>query len=320
MTYNKINIFFDTNVLEQYGENEKENEKEKQKEKQKKCLASVSKIIMSHDFYDILKFAKLDSRIKLFIPELVWGEMENHLLFYYTSQKQSLSSHIVTNKKIFSDLLDISCNFKEVDYPEYLKIISKEFWDANEEYCELVEYPKNDELLKVLVEKALSNTKPFRRNDSAGKAYSDAGFKDAVIIETMLSFCKDDELNILYTKDNDFCGVFEQYGNENYRVINDLKILKPLIEDFIEPNNIIRIQKFLEEDQNIKAELFNQIEIIEINEVKDYSVTSVEYNEQNDNFIVKISATVNEALYTINATYKATLNEITVDTYYTEND
>ena len=306
MTYNKINIFFDTNVLEQYVK--------------KSCLASVSKIKMSNIFDDVLDFAKLDSRIKLYIPELVWNEIESHLLSCYDSQKQSLNSLVTANKALFGDLLNISCDFDESNYTEYLETISKAFWEENEEYCELVEYPKSDELLKALVKKALSKTKPFRSNDNSGNTYSDAGFKDAIIIETMLSFCKDDELNILYTKDNDFCGVFEQYGNENYRVINDLKILKPLIEDFIEPNNIIRIQKFLEEDQNIKAELFNQIEIIEINEVKDYSVTSVEYNEQNDNFIVKISATVNEALYTINATYNSTVNEIIVDSYKIEND
>ena len=305
MTHNKINIFFDTNVLERRKDGN---------------LTCVSKIIMSHDFYDILKFAKLDNRISLYIPEIVWGEIKAHLLSCYTSQKQSLNSHIEKYEKIFGDLLDVSCNFNAVDYPEYLETISKEFWDANKEYCELVEYDKSDKLLKVLVEKVFGKNKPFTEVKGKSKTYSDAGFKDAIIIETMLSFCKDDEMNILYTNDRDFDEVFKQYENENYREIKDLEILKSLIEDFIKPDNTIRIKKLFEENEYIKTTIFHQIGITDINEVNEYSVMSVEQNEEKDNFIVEIIATVNEAEYDIEIEFDDFVNEIISIGYKIKND
>jgi predicted nuclease of predicted toxin-antitoxin system len=114
--------------------------------------------------------------------------------------------------------------------------------------------------MKILLEKATNSISPFssaKGINSRGKVYSDAGFKDALIFETMIQTVKD-ELCIFVTKDSDFNNAFRDIGKNNFKCVS---AAKEVLEIIIENYGIIakeRLEVFLKNDDYIKERILDE--------------------------------------------------------------
>ena len=116
MSYEKIYIFFDTNSLEDYTQREVT-------KGDGKSFLPLFKFKFPDYYYNIVNFIKdngLQKKVEIMIPEIVWMELEKHMLQQYEVDKQNLIKQIQEYKSIFSDLVDISYEFRQDDYPKYL--------------------------------------------------------------------------------------------------------------------------------------------------------------------------------------------------------
>lgn len=213
MTSNKIFLLFDTNMLECRFD--------------KDCLF-LCQPKFSNLFYEIENFIKsnhLENNISLLISEISLLELKKHLLDCYKSKTDSLDTSMENYKKVFGDLFEINVN-KNIcqNINEYSKYIDEYFENVvkeRENYLQIVQYPKNKETIVKLVNKAMKTQAPFSEAKMQGKTYTDAGFKDALIYETLEQFIGDN-FGILVSNDNDFKTFFDKgLSPENIIIQND---------------------------------------------------------------------------------------------------
>lgn len=213
MTSNKIFLLFDTNMLECRFDNN--------------CLF-LCQPKFSNLFYEIENFIKsnhLENNINLLISEISLLELKKHLIDYYKSKTDSLDVSMENYKKIFGDLFEININkniCKNADeYSKYIDNYFENLIKERENYLQIVQYPKDEETIVKLVNKAMKTQAPFSEAKMHGKTYTDAGFKDALIYETIEQFVGDN-LGILVSNDNDFKTFFDKgLSPENIIIQND---------------------------------------------------------------------------------------------------
>ncbi|MDE5671103.1 MAG: hypothetical protein K2I14_06545, partial [Eubacterium sp.] len=98
--YDEVFIYFDTNVLE--------------------CRHSgdslfLSKFVVSPLYYEIEQLIKdweLSDKVKICIPEIVWLEIQEHLISHFKSQKDSMLNNFELYRNSFGDLIELSCDLK----------------------------------------------------------------------------------------------------------------------------------------------------------------------------------------------------------------
>ena len=115
----------------------------------------------------------------------------------YNKYKEMVDCIHSTNNEL--DLL------KDAEYQSFLKQETNLFKEGNKEFVKFVPYPNNSIIFERLVRKALCSEKPFQETGHK-KKYTDAGFKDALIYETILDFVQqqDKTIVIFITQDRDF--------------------------------------------------------------------------------------------------------------------
>lgn len=220
----KAYIYFDTNSLE--------------------CRHSgksmfLSKISVSSTYYEIERIIKnlgIGQNVRICIPEITWMEFQEHMYSCYKSEKDALISKVACWKKTFGDLADISYNLKgineEIEYKKFLLEISQEFFENPKITASIIPCPKDEKTIEQIIKKAMRTISPFTKTKINGKEYTDAGFKDALIYETVLQHTGND-LGIFITSDNDFLQSFSVERFENLRLCSDVEsVRKLLIENF----------------------------------------------------------------------------------------
>ncbi len=279
MSYEKIYIFFDTNSLENYYPRDvtKANGK---------SFLSLSKFKFPDYYYSIVNFIQdngLQDKVEILIPEIVWMELEKHMLQQYEIDKQNLIKQIQEYRNIFSDLIDISCEFKENNYPKYLSILMNELKENPRTSAQIKPCPKDDKCISKIIKNAMYTEPPFAKAHKNTKEYSDAGLKDALIAETVLINQQENILSIFVSNDNDFKTVFHDFTN--ITVCDEIddrkrfeKIKELISEQFLQKEEVIK--KEISTNDYLLQELIAQT-CLDIN--FDYKFNNFEsINEQTD--------------------------------------
>lgn len=197
--YENAYIYFDTNILE--------------------CRHSGKSLYLSqftvnplyYEIEDLIRNMGLSGKVEICIPDVVWLELQEHLVSHFKSEKSSMESRIIAFRKSFGNLAEITCEFKdcitEAEYAVYAKQIAQSFLDNPRVNARVIFSPKDEETIQQIIGQAIHSVRPFRTAKAGGKEYTDAGFKDALIYNTILAHTRN-QLGILISNDGDFSELF----------------------------------------------------------------------------------------------------------------
>lgn len=309
----RFNIFFDTNILEtRYGGD----------------LLMFGDFKFPSDYQKILDFIEtnnLNNNVDLCIPEVVWKEIIQHMRAGYISQKSSASEKIRTFQRSFGSLLNINYEFiidNEIKYEEHLNKLSKDFWENEGKDCKKIPHPKSRVTVDTLLDKALRKGKPFSEaKGSSGKKYSDAGLKDALIVESMMEYCNgEDIIGILFSKDSDFTTMFDGDLKKKFSVFNSVDKLIDYLESQNNLNKEKLVRQKFENDSYLKESVVKESGNTYDESVTDFNVRNVNQSDDNEIFVVTIFATINEAKYIFEVKYDLEANEILDSSSKIENE
>lgn len=305
---NRIRIYVDTNKLEVRHDSK---------------YFILNTLKLSNDFYSLLDFCQDFTNVKVCIPTVVWKEVCIHLTKCFSSTFDEMNTKLTLYKKTFGDLFELKFESKGYDksnYKEFVEQISNEFWAANNDRCNLVDIDMTSEKIQAFIEKAVASVKPFTQA-KGGKDYSDAGFKDAIIIETILSTCQEDEVAILFTNDNDFNEVFKQYDAEKFIAVKTLDEVKTEVNKILKLNDDKVVKALFEDNRYNQETLLSAVGIVYDGSITDFTVKSVEKSDEDDSiYYLKINVIANEVKYKISVTYDIAANESVDITYSQSND
>lgn len=191
-----ISVFFDTNVLESRDSD---------------SLLSFSELkIPKTPFYDVIRCIDefgLWENVELLIPDMVVMELKHHLNKDYKIKINQMQKEIQQYKDRLGSLVEIDCTISQScdDYTEYVNGLFEDFFATARNHSRIIESKKDSTTMKRLIEKATKTEAPFSIAGGNGKKYTDAGFKDAVIYETIVEYISsNDTIGILFTQDKDY--------------------------------------------------------------------------------------------------------------------
>lgn len=290
----KVYIYFDTNILE--------------------CRHSGESLYLSefriNNFYykieDLIHKMKLENKVEICIPEIVLLELQEHLVKSYKKDKDSIKSTIEISKKSFGKLLEISFQLKEVEYKEHVKKITQDFFNNPEVNAKIIPYPRDKKTLEKIVLQSIRSTEPFKTIKTNKKKYTDVGFKDALIFNTIVQHTKD-QIGIFISNDNDFYNIFKNLDNLHlFYNIKDIEIF--LSTEFkVTTDNMIDYI-LLKDDKYLLKQILS-----ECNFDEDLDVTNLQFiSHRNieDNIEVKFNAIVDDIKYWFEFTYNINANEL----------
>lgn len=213
-TYEKAYIYFDTNSLE--------------------CRHSgkslyLSQFIVNPIYYeieDLIRNMGLTGKVEICIPDIVCFELREHLLKHFKAEKSSMETKIGAFRKSFGDLAEVICEFKdcrtEEEYSDYADGIIQDFLDSPRVNAKIISCPKDEESVKQIIQQAIHSARPFRTAKASGKEYTDAGFKDALVFNTILAHTGE-QLGLLVSNDTDFSELFDERPTSNLRICSSAK-------------------------------------------------------------------------------------------------
>jgi len=309
--YNRIQLFLDTNILESYNS---------------KTLVSLYDIKPSSDYYTIIRYINenhLEDKIDICIPEVVLQEIKEHLFIQFKKEKDSVTSKINECKNLFGSLIDISYRFS-IDsselYKEYVETMIDGFLKKNK--CTVILYPRCRETFESIVEKAFRAQKPFTKANAGQKEYTDAGFKDALIVETIIEHCnKHDLQGVIFTNDNDLKDTLNKLPDEKVHDLVGVEAAKAYLSEIFKLKDIDSVKAAFENQVYLKETV-----LIEIGQELDASVTKYEVLDvirdlYSDNlYAIAIKCVINEVEYQINVNYESSANSIVDVSYELKNE
>lgn len=249
----KTLLIFDTNVLRATKENE----------------IAYSSFEFGFPYAKIKSFVDkngLSDFVELAIPRIVVDELNKQKTNSYLSDIKKLSkihsrlSHMPNVDQASMKLPDTSFNF-----PTHVKQLAASY--ISEKKIRIIELPSDEnlkEFFQKILERALNSRPPFKSSNN----YSDSGFKDALIWESILSYngIKDFQKIILITRDTGFdencIDEFEDTLHKDFFIkpSEDLAIneLSSIYEDFIENKAIFDFAR----DAYFRSYLEGQLSIV----------------------------------------------------------
>lgn len=302
----RICVFFDTNILEKRGGD---------------SLLSLSRIDFPKEpFYDVVRFLDdndLWEDVDLLIPDMVVMEIKHHMITDFQKKSNSLDESINSYKNTFGELIDISSTLlmKPDDYPAYVDELFVELFRSPKNHLHIVECQKDSETMDILIEKAIKTKAPFSESGSKNKKYTDAGFKDAVIYETIVKHINDnDAIGIFFTQDHDYGDTPKEF--KLIRVLPDNKA--PAFEDF---KLIVKKHFNILEQDDFEAKLkdpYIKSRILEEADLRfdDYNfikIISGTYHSDEENIYADIVVRINNDKLIIRVEYNRVANEIAAE-------
>ncbi|MDP3036050.1 MAG: PIN domain-containing protein [Methanobacteriaceae archaeon] len=180
MISEKIALVLDTNIL------------------YRQCKAEENMDSLSIEPYDkaidMIEINDLVEKVNIFIPEIVLMELSNHKL----DKMRKRINNIHKFSREFDNIPEIDISIQE-DFN-----IKKQIAEIKElafDEINIINTPENkEELFSIILEMAMDKIPPFE------KGKSDRGFKDAIILLSIIDFAKksDFTLFILFTDDDGF--------------------------------------------------------------------------------------------------------------------
>jgi hypothetical protein len=301
----RTSIYIDTNKLQDYFGNKNV------------CLDGFR---MSNDYYKLVKYVDdndLGDKVSICIPRIVFEEMMEHLISGYKSAQQSFNDTIINYKKIFGDLLDIDFEITPYDLEAYKDFILKDFEQtikqADNKFT-IVEYP---DCLPTMIRNALQTVSPFcMAKGKNNKEYSDAGFKDALLFESIINHSNlENERVILFTQDGDFKNIIT---HETFIIANNIDCLLETINDIYQIDPYLKLKRLVED--NYHRELLLSFADCEYDAaVSDFNVLDINALEE-ELVVVQQECIINETKYTFTYYFDSMANEISECKYEITND
>lgn len=287
-------IYIDTNILECYHD---------------KDTLFLDSFRLNGNLFKLITYVKekgWQEQVLICIPKIVIEEMKEHFVKCFKCENEKLKQDIEKHKRTFGELLEIDYTLKKVDIEQYEAYISQCLEDAtvmNVGSFTIIEYP---DCFPVMINKAIKTIKPFALANGNKKKYSDAGFKDALVLESMLSHCDlENENIILFSADNDFK---ETIGHKNFQTFSTLEIIIQALDEIYKADPLSEVKKQLEGVYH-REMLLSSVGCILDDSVKDFGIDNIEKIEA-DEYKVEQTCTVNEAKYNFNYIFDAVANEI----------
>ena len=204
-----LNIVFDTNTIKLVND------------------VNYARFEMSKTFTILHEFVKNNNidNINIFIPQICIDELLVQYSEEYKIEKKEF-------EKTYNDLylraekLNWNLNLIKLDdlnYKDYLDKITKLSYEYLEEYNLTQIIPNcNNECLPLIIKRSLDRIKPFFDGKCSKKPFSDAGFKDAIFIESIKQFFTEnnDEI-IIITSDKVISeiNVYKEFEAKNVRIM-----------------------------------------------------------------------------------------------------
>lgn len=315
----EISIFLDTNILQSFGVG-------RGKEGSNVFLSNLG---IPSKFYELVSFIEenyLADKIEICVPEVVTMEMKYHMLRGFESQRQKLNAAIEEHKKIFGDIAKfdaIEISYDEEQYKEYVDALIKEFFDNPRHHAKLVLFPRKEPIVDILIEKALSGVRPFFAGKFGGKAHSDAGFKDALIAETIFQYnAANKKLCIFVTDDQDFSGEFSRKIQPGSKLVLFTSIESAIdaLKEYYGTDPKKRLFHEFSENKYWHELLLGEADVELDASVTERKVESIDAEVNPNIFIIKMTFVVNEARYIFTVRFDSIANEILDSRYQIEDD
>lgn len=297
--YERAYIFFDTNSLE--------------------CRHSGKSLFLSqftvnplyYEIEDLICNMGLTGNVEICIPDIVWLELQEHLIRHYKSEKSSMKEKIDSFRKSFGNLAEVACEFKdcstEEEYKLYANEIAQDFLSSPRVNARIIPCPKDEDAAQRIIQKAIHSELPFRTAKAGGKDYTDAGFKDALLYETIIAHTED-QLGIFISNDNDFSKLFNNVATQNLRRCNNAKEVQVILMQEFSVASVIMIESILNTDEYLMKRILSECEIEQDARVSNLEIKSYETVE--DNIDVKFIAIVNGTKYSFEITYNLNASEL----------
>lgn len=261
--FDKISIYFDTNMLERRHSN---------------SALFLSELSINPEYYEIenmIRDLSLSKKVEICIPEIVWMEIKKHLKEFYRSEKDSMIAKMAQYRMSFGSIADITCEFNDItndsQYEEYLEQITQDFLENPKVSAKIIPYPKDQDTICEIIDKAMYTVAPFVKVNKGKKEYTDAGFKDALIYETLLKNTND-HLCILVSNDSDFDNLFCINCSTNLKLCKTAKDVKEtLISNFDIDNKDVLITEI----KNDKYFISNALTTFGYDKDIDYSIKEI---------------------------------------------
>lgn len=252
--YEKAYIYFDTNILE--------------------CRHSGKSLYLSqftvnplyYEIEDLIRNMGLSNKVEICIPDVVWLELQEHLVNHFKSEKSSMESKIDAFRKSFGNLAEITCEFKdciaETDYADYAKHIAQSFLDNPRVNARVIFGPKDEDTIQQIIGQAIHSIRPFRTAKAGGKEYTDAGFKDALIYNTILVHTGN-QLGILISNDGDFSELFNNMRDGNLKMCSNAKAVQMVLSQEFSVVSSDMIEGLLKTDSYLMQRILSECELDE---------------------------------------------------------
>ena len=286
-----------------------------------------SKLGIPSQYYELTAFIeenKLNGHVEICFPETVIKEIKSHMIKGFASANNALVESICDFKNLYGDLLGIEFQIKipEEEYPQYVESLCEDFFSNPRNCCKIVEHPHNNELIDVLLDKAITGIKPFFTGGIAGKKHSDAGFKDSLVAETIYAYCSDNsKIGVLISDDTDFSDVFERrlHKKSNFVIFRSMQDAIKALEDYFETNIEKRLKRGFTENTYWHEYLLNSVEQEYDASVTSVTVDGVSQYEDNE-YNINITMIVNETTYWFTVNFDVVANDIIDFQYQIGND
>lgn len=315
----EISVFLDTNILQSFGVG-------KGKEGSNVFLSNLG---ISSKFYGLVSFIDenhLADKIEICVPEVVTMEMKYHMLSGFKSQRQKLNTAIEEHKKIFGDIAKfdaIEISYNEEQYEGYVDTLIKEFFDNHKNHAKQVLFPRKEPIVDILIHKALSGIRPFFVEKFEGKSHSDAGFKDALIAETIYQYHSvNKNLCIFITNDQDFSREFSRKIQPDSKLILFTSIESAIdaLTDYYGTDPKKRLLHEFSENTYWHEFLLEEAGVELDESVTEIKVKNITEGDDSNIFIIEMIFIVNETHYLFTVKFDSIANDILNFNYQIEGD
>lgn len=318
----EISIFFDTNILQSFGIGGGRNNSSD---------VHLGKLGIPDEFYKFIDFIddfNLKSQVEICIPEVVVMEMKHHMQNGFCQQIVLLQKDFKLHRNVFGDVVqleDAEIKYNPNEYKEYVNTLFNEFFDRQKEHVKMIPFPRQNSIIEKLIDKAISGVSPFFSGKIGRKRHSDAGFKDALIAETIYEYQSENNTICLFvTEDGDFCNIFSNKIKADSKLVifsSIDSVVEALKEHYHADVDIkTKITKTFLEDIYRKERLLNEANLKLDESITESKVIDVKECDGKNVFIIKVLFVVNEVEYTFIVKFDNGANEFLDIKTTTEND
>ena len=312
-----IKLFLDTNVMEDRIPLLQESSPKCGGFPESKVFCDLIRFV---EFYDLNSF-------RICIPEIVIREKFRHIIETYISSKKIYCDTLDNAKIVFGNTFSEKHEFRFNTKEEITRFVlsdTKRFIKEYKKHIDIIKHP--NDLFPNILEKALAHRFPFATAHKGRKEYRDAGFKDAIIWESILQEIKKENVQVLFfSKDNDFSTSLPQQLKDKVILCSEYEaVIKKLTELYdlyerIKLEKIIGTKYFWDrimDIANIKGNIdVSSVKIVSIEQDNNINESDPRDDSENEEdfaspYSIKANISIDGKLYCFVIMYDYSSNEV----------